>query len=117
MQCSLVLARRRGELRLVLPGSSNGSSQSTSSLLKAIVMAQGLKERIIAGQIYSVQQLGTEAKPNSRYAARILRLVALSPEIVDGLVHDGSMADQPLSQFISGLSLNWRDQGSLLSQG
>ena len=81
LECSFALARRRGELRLVLPDSSASTSPPTSPLLKAIVMAHGWKERIIAGQIYSIQQLAAEAKLNSRYAARILRLVALSPEI------------------------------------
>ena len=100
----------------MLPGSSYGSSPSTSPLLKAIVMAHGWKERIIAGEIYSIQQLASEAKLNSRYAARIFRLAALSPEIVAGIVDEGSMADQPLSRFIGVLPLDWRDQGSLLRQ-
>ena len=117
LKCSFALARRRGELRLVLPDSSIGGSKSTSPLLKAIVMAHGWKERIIAGQIYSIQQLASEAKLNSRYAARILRLATLSPEIVDEVVHDWRMADQPLGHVVSGLPLNWHDQGSLLRQG
>jgi hypothetical protein len=103
-------------LRLVLPDSSTHSNQPSSPLLKAIVMAHGWKERILAGQIYSIQQLASEAQLNSRYAARILRLAALSPEIVGEVVRDGSMADQPLSHVISGLPLNWHDQGSLLSR-
>jgi hypothetical protein len=86
-------------------------------LLKAIVRAHGWKERILAGQIYSIQQLASEAKVSSRYVVRILRLAALSPKIVDGMVHDGSMADYSLSQFMKGLPLNWNEQGSLLSQG
>ena len=94
VKCSFTLARRRGELRLVLPDSATHNNQPSSPLLKAIVMAQGWKERIVAGEIYSVQQLASEAKLNSRYAARILRLAALSPEIVDQVVRDGSMADQ-----------------------
>ena len=77
-------------------------------------MAQGWRERIVAGQIYSIQQLASEAKLNFRYAARIFRLAALSPEIVDAMVDQGSMADQPLSHFIAGLPLDWRDQGSRL---
>jgi site-specific DNA recombinase len=116
LECSFTLARRRGELRLVLPDSSTRSGQPSSPLLKAIVMAHGWKERIVAGQIYSIQQLASEAKLNSRYAARILRLSALSPEIVDGVVHDGRLADQPLSHVVSGLPLNWHDQGSLFGQ-
>jgi site-specific DNA recombinase len=114
LKCPFVVARRRGELRLVLPGSSPGSSKSTSPLLRAVLIALSWKERILAGEIYSVQQLASEAKLNSRYAARILRLAGLSPEIVDGIVHDGNLADQPVSHFISVLALDWRDQGSLL---
>ena len=56
-------------------------------------MAQGWRERIVAGQIYSIQQLASEAKLNFRDAARIFRLAALSPEIVDDMVDQGSMAD------------------------
>ena len=80
-------------------------------------MAHGWRERIMAGEIYSIQQLASEAKLNSRYAARTLRLAALAPEIVDGIIHDTSMAGHLLSHFISGLPLNWLDQGSLLSHG
>jgi hypothetical protein len=116
LKCLFALVRRRGELRLALPGSSTGGSQPSSPLLKAIVMAHGWKERIIAGKIYSVQQLATEAKLNSRYAARILQLAALSPEIVDQVVRDGNIADHSLSHVISDLPLSWHDQGSLFSQ-
>jgi hypothetical protein len=49
-------------------------------------MAQGWRERIVAGQIYSIQQLASGAKLNFRYAARIFRLATLSPEIVDAMV-------------------------------
>src|ERR1017187_2625856 len=62
-------------------------------------MAQGWRERIVAGQIYSIQQLASEAKLNFRYAARIFRLATLSPEIVDAIVDQGSMADQPLRHY------------------
>jgi site-specific DNA recombinase len=116
VKCSVTLARRRGELRLVLPGSSNGSSHSASPLLKAIVMAQGWRERILAGEIYSIQQLAFEAKLNSRYAGRILRLAALSPEIIDEVVQEGRLSDRSLSHFISDFPLNWREQGSMMRQ-
>ena len=116
VKCSFTLARRRGELRLVLPDSSTHSNQPSSPLLKAIVMAHGWKQRIVAGQIYSIQQLASEAKLNSRYAARILRLATLSPEIVEGVIHEGPMPGYSLSHLITSLPLNWHDQGSLLSR-
>jgi hypothetical protein len=117
LKCLFSLARRSGELRLVLPGSRVDAHTLPSPLVKAIVTAHGWRERIIAGEIYSIEQLASEVKLNSRYAARILRLATLAPEIVDGIIHDTSVAGHLLSHFISGLPLNWRDQGSLLSQG
>jgi site-specific DNA recombinase len=51
LKSSFTLARRRGELRLVLPGFPPASSKSTSSLLKAIVTTHGWRERIVAGEI------------------------------------------------------------------
>ena len=117
LKCPFSLARRSGELRLVLRGSHADAHKLPSPLLKAILTAHGWRERIIAGEIYSIQQLASEAKLNSRYAARILRLAAMAPEIVDEIIHDTSMAGHFLSHFISGLPLNWGDQGSLLSQG
>ena len=47
---------------------------------------------------------------------RHLDQTALSPEIVDAMVDQGSMADQPLSHFIAGLPFDWHDQGSRLRQ-
>lgn len=90
LKCSFTLARRRGELRLVLPGFPIVDSESTSSLLKAIVTAHGWRERIIAGEIYSIEQLAAEANLSPRYASRILRIAALSPDVVDAAIRERS---------------------------
>jgi len=112
---SFQLARRKGELRLVLPGSPTTPSKSTSSLLKAIVMTHRWRERIIAGEIISVRQLAKEANLNARYAGRLLRLAALSPEIVEEAVRDGFMSDHSLSHFITGVPLDWSHQQSFVN--
>jgi hypothetical protein len=82
--------------------------------LKAIVTAHHWRERIIAGEIYCKEQLATEAKLNSSYVGRILRLAALSPDIVDGIVRDRLVVDRSLKQFIAGLPLEWNHQHSWL---
>jgi site-specific DNA recombinase len=114
LRCSFTLSRRRGELRLVLPGSGIVSQQSNSSLLKAIVAAHGWRERIIAGEIYSTQQLASETSLNPSYVGRLLRLAALSPNIIDRVVGGGFLADHPLTRFLTSWPLNWDDQASLL---
>ena len=117
LKCAFTLARRRGELRLVLPDSHVDTSKSTSSLLKAIVMAHGWMERITAGEIYSIEQLAAEAKLNPRYAGRILRLAALSPSLVDDVVLDRYTGDRSLRQLMRALPLNWSEQVALFQSG
>jgi hypothetical protein len=68
----------------------------------------------MAGEIYCKEQIATEAKLNSSYVGRILRLAALSPDIVDGIVRDRLVADRSLKQFITGLPLEWKNQPSWL---
>jgi DNA invertase Pin-like site-specific DNA recombinase len=112
LKCSFGLARRSGELRLVLPDSGADTSRSPSALLKAIVMAQGWRERIIGGEIYSIEHLAAEAKLNRRYAVRILRLAALSPRLVDDVVLDRYVGRHSLRQLIRALPLNWSEQAA-----
>jgi site-specific DNA recombinase len=114
LRCSFTLARRRGELRLLLPGSSTVNDKSMSPLLKSVVTAHDWKERILLGEIYSIRQLAGEAKLNVRYAARILRLAALSPDIVHEVIRDGGVADRPLRQFMRRLPLMWNEQASIV---
>jgi hypothetical protein len=114
LKCSFALARRRGELRLVVPGSDIGvAGKPNSSLFKALATAHHWRERIIAGEIYSREQLATEAKVTRSYAGRILRLAALSPDIVDGIVRD-RLVVRSLKQLITGLPLEWKNQQSWL---
>jgi hypothetical protein len=116
LKCSFTLARRRGELRLVLPGSPIANAKSTSTLVKAIVTAYGCRERIITGEVFSIEQLTLEANLNSRYVARIFRLAALSSDIVDGAIRDRFAADLSLSHFVAGLPLDWNTQRSLVGR-
>ena len=112
LKCPFVLARRRGELRLVLPGSHIDARKSISSLLKAIVTAHGWRERIIAGEIYSMEQLAWKANLSSRYASRILRIAALSPHWVDAVLRQDTSVDFPLAKFVEQLPLDWVAQNS-----
>jgi AraC-like DNA-binding protein len=114
LKCSFTRARRSGELRLVLPSSPTSNRTSTSPLLKAIVTAHGWRQRIIAGEIYSVEQLAAEANLNPRYVSRILRVVALSPRWVDAVLRQVQTVDYPLAKFVERLPLDWVAQNSNL---
>jgi ParB-like chromosome segregation protein Spo0J len=81
--------------------------------LKVIVMAQGWKQRIIAGEVYCQEQLATEAKLNPSYVSRILHMGALSPEIVEEILQEGVVAGRSIKSFAADLPLNWKQQAAL----
>jgi hypothetical protein len=106
------ITRHRGELRLVLPGTALTSGKGNSSLLKAIARAQRWRQRIIDGEIYSKEQLASEAKLDASYVGRIFRLAALAPRWLDTVVRHREMAGHPLSEMLSRVPLEWREQDS-----
>jgi site-specific DNA recombinase len=110
LKCVFTIARRRGELRLALSGSDENNTRSSSTLVKAIVTAHGWRERIIAGEVYSTKQLARETKLNSSYVSRILRMAALSPDIVDAIIRDRLVADRSLMAVVTDLPLAWKRQ-------
>ena len=97
-----------------MPASQSQVKRSNPSLLKAIARAHRWRERIIAGEVYSKEQLATEAGLNASYLGRLLRLIALAPEILESILQEQSIADLPLKQLIRRLSLDWKHQQSEL---
>jgi len=114
LRCPFKPVRRGNELRLIVPASQSQVKRSNPSLLKAIARAHRWRERIIAGEVYSKEQLATEAGLNASYLGRLLRLIALAPEILESILQEQSIADLPLKQLIRRLSLDWKHQQSEL---
>ena len=85
LTCAFQPAHRRGELRLVLPNASLAAERPNHPFVRSIARSLQWRERIIAGEIYSKDQLATEANMNASYVGRILRLGALSPDMVDAV--------------------------------
>lgn len=115
LTCPFQLAHRRGELRLVLPNTSLASEQPNHSLVRSIARSLRWRERIIAGEIYSKEQLAAEANLNASYVGRILRLGALSPDMVDSVVRQDVISSQSLIRRVVRLPLDWKKQKSALS--
>jgi site-specific DNA recombinase len=115
LKCPLHLAHRRGELRLVLPGSSLAIERPNHSMVRAIARSLQWRERIIAGEIYCKEQLAAEANLNASYVGRILRLGALSPDLVTSVTRHREVSDHSLTQIVNRLPLDWVRQKSALS--
>ena len=105
-------ARRGSELRLVLPPAQAETVEPNPALLKAIVRAHRWRQRIIAGEIRSKEQLAQETNLNPRYVDRILQLAALSPRIIEAIVGGEREAELPLRHFRGRIPLSWDEQGA-----
>jgi DNA invertase Pin-like site-specific DNA recombinase len=115
LTCDLRLSHCRGELRLVLPSVKSTANPSQQSILRAIARAVVWKDRIISGEVYCKEQIADETGLNAAYVGRILRLGALSPELVDAVCSDQGYVDRPLEWFVNRLPLEWdRQQEGLL---
>ena len=116
LACPFHPAHRRGELRLVLPGSrlGLGAERPNHSIVRAIARSLQWRERIVAGDIHSKEELAAEAGLNASYVGRILRIAALSPDLVDSLTRLGDFSDYPLTGLVNRLPLDWRRQKSAL---
>ena len=114
LKCSFQPLHRRGELRLVLPNSHLVEERPTHSLVRAIARSLEWRERIIAGEIYSKEQLAREANLNASYVGRILRLGVLSPDMVDSVTRHHVISDHSLTRVACRLPLEWCKQGANL---
>jgi hypothetical protein len=114
LTCPLQLSHRRGELRLVLPNATLAAQHPNHSLVRSIARSLQWKERIIAGEVYCKEQLAAEANMNASYVGRILRLGALSPDIVDWAIRDHGVSENSLTRRFTELPFDWSNQRNAL---
>ncbi len=110
LTCKLQLSHRRGELRLVLPTAGLAAEQPNHSLVRAIARSLQWKDRIIAGEVYCKEQLAAEANMNASYVGRILRLGALSPDMVDSVTRLERISDHSLTRRVTKVPFDWNKQ-------
>jgi hypothetical protein len=82
--------------------------------VRAIARSLQWRERIVAGDIHSKEELAAEAGLNASYVGRILRIAALSPDLVDAVTRHGDFSDYTLTGLGNRLPLDWRRQKSAL---
>jgi hypothetical protein len=109
IRCPLTTTRSRGELRLIVPGTTASSSEVNRPVLKARARATCWRERIMAGEVYCKEQIAADTGLNASYVGKILRLSALSPDIVEGVIA-GSRAEFAVTGPSSKVPLDWSIQ-------
>lgn len=105
----LQVIRRGSEVRLIL---ENGGQEQEAipSLVRAVTQARTWSEWIIDGKVKTMRELAAKAGLNRHYASRILRLAALSPQLVDAVIRGEHSPVITLVSVTTDFPLEWELQ-------
>jgi AraC-like DNA-binding protein len=110
IDCGFELRHGSNELRLVIPGTPSRESDQATSLIKAIARAHFWYERIISGEVNSLEQLAHQADMTPRYVSRILRYGRMSPHMVKAILDSRHEVRISSNWSARDLSVNWSKQ-------
>jgi len=103
--------RRRGELRIVTPDDEESNDEMcVPSLMTAVARANDWRERIVAGETTSLQQIAQESNLTPKYVRRLLRCASLSPKVTEAILSGRQRIDLKLSDLLRGVPLDWAAQ-------
>lgn len=110
----LTLHRRGAETRLVIDGKGPPEPERDPALIKAVAQAHRWWGDLSSGRFATIRQLAAAYGTGERYAAWVIRLAFLSPDLTRAIV----AGTQPTSITLHGqltaveFPVVWRDQGS-----
>jgi site-specific DNA recombinase len=106
----LQVARRGSEVRLILENGEQQTEDTIPSLVRAITQARTWTEWIVDGEVKTMRELASKAGLNRHYASRILRMAALSPQLVDAILSGKHSPVLTLVDVTDDLPLDWEQQ-------
>jgi site-specific DNA recombinase len=103
--------RRGGELYVISPNcESSFEGERVPSLVKAVARAHGWYERIVAGEVTTIDELARKSGLTRRYVRRILQCAYLSPQITEALLTGRHRRNLTLKDILRRVPLEWREQ-------
>jgi hypothetical protein len=84
--------------------------------VKAIVRARDWHERILAGEIESIDHLTKKSGLTRTYIMRIIQCAHLSPRIVEAVLNGTHGRTLSLKSILAGVPIDWREQEKRLLQ-
>ena len=110
---------RKGRREIILPQGTDGTVSPQPELNRPLVLALARawrwQETLDSSEAGSVDELAKRLHLDPTYVARILRLTALAPDIVEAILAGNEPGGLSLRRLSTGLPLNWTEQrrGSL----
>jgi hypothetical protein len=101
--------RRNGQQRIVTAGQAK-EDQDDDALLAAISKAYRWQSQLESGEHTDIEELAKANKVDRSYAARMLRLTSLAPDIVEAVIIGRPPEGLSLRALHKGIPLSWEEQ-------
>lgn len=113
----MVFRRRNGRREIILPQGADGTAAAQSEpnrpLAVALARAWHWQEMLDSNQVGSVDELANRLHLDPTYVARILRLTALTPGLVEAVLSGEEPDGLSQRKLSAKLPLNWHEQQQL----
>ncbi len=97
-------------------GPSGGEAIPDPGLVKLIVKAHSMKEKLVNGGGVSLRQIARREKLEGSYLTRLIRLTFLAPDITRAILEGRHPPELTAARLMrnSRLPLEWREQRAIL---
>ncbi|MFZ0878630.1 MAG: recombinase family protein, partial [Candidatus Acidiferrales bacterium] len=103
--------RRGGEIRVLTPqNDSRFEGTPVPALTNAVARARDWYERIVAGEVNSIDQLAKSAGLTGEYVRRVLQCACLSPRVTEAVLTGKHRPNLTLKEILCGVPLRWQHQ-------
>jgi site-specific DNA recombinase len=106
----LSIARRGSEVRLILENGEPSDAKPIPSLTKAIAWSRIWPDKIVEGELVTMEDLVKSAGVSRIHACRMLRCATLSPGLTTKILEGRHPIDLTLQKLTRDLPLEWERQ-------
>jgi DNA invertase Pin-like site-specific DNA recombinase len=114
LHCEFNSKRRGYDLRLVVAPGKEVVSRPSLPLIKAVARANGWMERLLSGEISTLEELASETGFTRRYIGRTLRGSFLAPDLTEMILDGLQPSDLTVRRLMAGFPADWPSQRLML---
>jgi site-specific DNA recombinase len=104
------IKKKGHQVRIVISAWNADRLGPVPSLIRAVARSRDWAEQIVAGKARTIDDLVKLSGLNKRYVRRILHCAALSPQMVDAILHGRQPVNLTVLNLVQHLPLNWDEQ-------
>jgi site-specific DNA recombinase len=104
------IARRGGEIHIVVPNDDSGCVSPVPSIVKAIARSRDWYDRIVSGEFATMAQLAQRIRLTKRYVRKILQFARLSPKVTEALLAGKHSPSLTLKTIMRDIPIRWLEQ-------